>query len=129
MVLVDTSAWIEYLRNTGSRICIRVGELLAGDLATCDVIHMELLAGARDEQHRRDLRRLIARATLGPKQPGDFDRAAALYRQCRRRGETVCVLIDCLIGALAIRADLPVLHCDSDFDALARHTPLRVDTE
>ena len=42
--------------------------------------------------------------------------------------ETVRVLMDCLIGALAIRADLPVLHADADFDALARHTPLRVDT-
>ena len=60
-------------------------------------------------------------------QPGDSDRAAVLYRQCRRRGETVRVLMDCPIGALAVRADLPVLHCDSDFDALARYTPLRVD--
>ena len=64
---------------------------------------------------------------LIPLQPGDFDQAAALYRQCRRRGETVRVLIDCLIGALAIRVDVPVLHCDADFDTLARHTPLRVD--
>ena len=128
MVLVDTSAWVEYLRDTGSPVCIRVGQLLGADLATCDAVRMELLAGARDEQHRRDLRRLIARAALVPMQPGDFDQAAALYRQCRRRGETVRVLIDCLIGALAIRADLAVLHCDSDFDALARHTPLRVDS-
>ena len=128
MILVDTSAWVEYLRDTGSPACIRVGELLGTDLATCDAVRMELLAGARNEQHRRDLRRLIARAALVPMQPGDFDRAAALYRQCRRRGETVRVLMDCLIGALAIRADLPVLHCDADFDALARHTPLRVDT-
>ena len=128
MILVDTSAWVEYLRDTGSPACIRVGELLGADLATCDAVRMELLAGARNEQHRRDLRRLIARAALVPMQPGDFDRAAALYRQCRRRGETVRVLMDCLIGALAIRADLPVLHCDADFDALARHTPLRVDT-
>lgn len=128
MILVDTSAWIEYLRDTGSPACIRVGELLGADLATCDVIRMELLAGARDEQHRRDLRRLVARAALVPMRPGDFDQAAALYRQCRCRGETVRILIDCLIGALAIRADLAVLHCNADFDVLARHTPLRVDT-
>ena len=128
MVLVDTSAWVEYLRDTGSPACIRVGELLGADLATCDAVRMELLAGARDEQHGRDLRRLVARAALVPMHPGDFDQAAALYRHCRRRGETVRVLMDCLIGALAIRADLPVLHADADFDALARHTALRVDT-
>ena len=127
MVLVDTSAWVEFLRDTGSPACIRVWELLGGGLATCDAIRMELLAGARSERHRRDLGRLLARATLVPMQPGDFDRAASLYRQCRGRGETVRVLMDCLIGALAIRAELPVLHCDADFDALARQTPLRVD--
>ena len=127
MTLVDTSAWIEFLRDTGSPACIRVGALLGTELATCDAIRMELLAGARSERHRRDLGRLIARAALVPMQPSDFDQAAALYRQCRRRGETVRVLMDCLIGALAIRSDLPVLHCDGDFDALARHTPLRVE--
>jgi predicted nucleic acid-binding protein len=36
-------------------------------------------------------------------------------------------LIDCLIGAIAIRADVPLLHADADFDLLARHTSLRVD--
>ena len=127
MILVDTSAWVEFLRDTGSPACIRVGELLGAELATCDAIRMELLAGARNEPHLRDLERLIARAAHFPMQPGDFDRAAALYRLCRRRGETVRVLMDCLIGALAIRADLPVLHWGTDFDVLARHTPLRVD--
>ena len=88
---------------------------------------MELLAGARDERHRHNLRRLIARAALVPTQPGDFDQVATTYGLCRSRGETVRVLIVCLIDALAIRADLPVLHNDGDFDTLARHTPLRVE--
>jgi len=50
-----------------------------------------------------------------------------LNRTCRRRGETVRKLIDCLIASVAIRADTPVLHADSDFDALARHMVLRID--
>ncbi len=33
---------------------------------------------------------------------------------------------DCLIAAVAIRNDVPVLHHDTDFDVLARYTPLRV---
>jgi len=39
----------------------------------------------------------------------------------------VTKLIDCLIAAIAIRHDVPVLHADNDFDAIARHTPLKVD--
>jgi predicted nucleic acid-binding protein len=127
LILVDTSAWVEFLRDTGSPACMRVDELLAGGLATCDPIRMEVLAGARNESHLGDLRRLLARAAAPEMLPVDYETAAALSRSCRRGGETVRKLIDCLIGAVAIRVDAPVLHADSDFDVLARHTPLRLD--
>lgn len=127
MILVDTSAWIEFLRDTGSPICARVDELLAEEIATCQPVRMELLAGARDEQHLRSLRGLLARATTLETLPTDYEDAATLYRVCRRRGETVRKLIDCLIAAHAIRARLPLLHADADFDVLARHAGLMVD--
>ena len=125
MILVDTSAWVEFLRNTGSPVCTRVDELLGGEIATCDPIRMEVLAGAQDESHLNDLRRLLARASVIDVVSGDYEDAAALYRTGRRRGETVGKLIDCLIGALATRADVPVLQADGDFDVLARHTSLQ----
>jgi predicted nucleic acid-binding protein len=128
MILIDTSAWIEFLRDTGSPVCTRVDELLEAGSATCHPVRMELLAGARDEQHLHDLRRLLARASLVPTEPVDYEDAAALYRTCRRSGETVRKLIDCLIGAIALRAGVPVLHADTDFDTLARHTGLRIET-
>lgn len=126
MILIDSSAWIEYLRRTGSPVNVRVREMLDAELATCDPVRMEVLAGARDDHHLDGLRRLLARATLLPMEPTDYEAAAALYRSCRRDGETVRKLSDCLIAAVAIRADSPVLHADADFDVLARHTPLRV---
>lgn len=125
MILIDTSAWVEFLRNTGSPVCERVDQLLGGDFATCDPIRMEVLAGARDERHLNDLRRLLARGTLLATVPADYEVAATLYRTCRHRGETVRKLIDCLIAAVAIHAQVPVLHSDSDFETLARHTALR----
>ena len=127
MILIDTSAWIEFLRDTGSPVCNRVDALLAEDVATCDAVRMEVLAGARDERHLHQLRRLLARATVLPTGPVDYDRAAALYRQCRREGETVRKLMDCLISAVAIGAEAAILHRDTDFDVLARHTELRID--
>lgn len=127
MILIDTSAWVEFLRDTDSAVCNRVDTLLDQDVATCHPIRMEVLAGARNEQHLADLRGLLARATIVSTKASDFESAAALYRACRRQGETVRKLIDCLIGAIAIRSSLPVLHADRDFDALARHTPLQVD--
>ena len=127
MILVDTSAWIEFLRDTGSPVCQRVDDLLATEIATCDVVRMEVRAGARDEQHLQQLRRLLARASTLPTEPVDYDAAAALYRTCRQRGHTVRKLIDCLIAAVAIRGNLPVLHRDADFDILAQHTTLQID--
>lgn len=87
---------------------------------------MEVLAGSRDAAHLDGLRRLLARAAMIAIEPRDFDSAASLYIQCRRRGETVRKLIDCLIAAVAIRADVPLLHQDSDFETLARHTGLKL---
>lgn len=124
MILVDTSAWIEFLRDTGSTVCNTVDHLLEADLVICDAISMEVFAGARDEQHLVQLRGLLARATLVSLTPEDYEHAAALYRTCRRNGETVRRLIDCLIAAVAIRSNAPVLHADTDFAVLARHTPL-----
>ncbi len=126
MILVDTSAWVEFLRDTGSPSCVEVDHLLGEDVAISDAIRMEVLAGARNESHLRDLRGLLARATVLPTQPVDYERAAALHRTCRRRGETVRKLIDCLIGAVAARHGTPVLHADADFDVLGRHTEVRV---
>jgi hypothetical protein len=126
VILADTSAWIEFLRDTESPACNLVDELLDGDLATCEVVQMEVLSGARDETHLRGLRQSLARATLLPIHRTDYDDAAALYRRCRRQGSTVRSLLDCLVAAVAIRAGTPVLHGDRDFDALARHTELEI---
>jgi predicted nucleic acid-binding protein len=127
VILVDTSAWIEFLRDTGSPVCERVDALLAADLATCGPVRMEVLAGARDEAHLRALQGLLARATNIDTVPADFDAAASWYRRCRQGGETVRRMVDCLIAAHAIRLEVPLLHADRDFEALVRHTPLRAD--
>jgi predicted nucleic acid-binding protein len=127
MILIDTSAWVEFLRDTGSVVCDRVDSILDDEIATCHPVRMEVLAGAGDERHLQNLRRLLARATLIPTEPSDYEDAAAMYRGCRRQGETVRKLMDCLISATAIRASLSVLQSDRDFEVLARHTALSLD--
>ena len=94
MVLIDTSAWVEYLRDTGSAVCVAVQELLDDESVSCDPVRMEVVAGARDERHRQRLMGLFARTVLIPTESADFDAAAELYRRCRRAGETVRSFID-----------------------------------
>lgn len=124
MTLVDTSAWIEFLRGTGSDTHRAVRRLLEDDgpVHTTDVVVMEVLAGARDNDHHRQLRRLLARCEHLPVQGlASYEAAADLYRSCRQAGETVRALTDCLIGAVALGVGVSVLHNDRDFDVLARH--------
>jgi len=64
VILIDTSGWVEFLRDTDSPVCQRVDELLAEGFVVCEPVRMEVLAGARDERHLNDLRRLLARGTL-----------------------------------------------------------------
>jgi len=88
---------------------------------------MELLAGVRDQEHLEQLRRLLARATLLPTESIDFDAAGTIYRSCRSQGKAVRKLIDCLIAAVAMRANVALLHMDQDFAAIAAATQLRID--
>ena len=126
MPLIDTSAWVEYLRNSDSVTCNEVDRLLNFEPALCDAIRMELLAGARDEQHVAQLEKFLARASVINTESIDYDNAAAIYRACRRLGLTIRTHIDCLIAAIAIRTDTTLLHNDSDFDAIAQVTKLKI---
>jgi predicted nucleic acid-binding protein len=130
MILVDSSAWIELLRGTDHAVHRTLKHHLdAGSpLATTEVVVMELLAGARNDRDRDRLRRrLLALPLLRLRGMPDFESAADLYRRCRRRGETVRKLVDCLIAAVAIRERVTVLHNDCDFEVLTRHTRLRAE--
>lgn len=129
MILVDSSAWIEFLRGTGSPAHLRLRTELQGEteLACTDVVVMEILAGARDEADRDRLRRLLyGLEFLAVDGPADYESAAELYRLCRRGGETPRKLSDCLIAAVAIRTEAELLCEDADFEAIARHAPLQL---
>jgi predicted nucleic acid-binding protein len=129
VILVDSSAWVEFLRATGSPAHLELRAALQDEveLASTDVVVMEILSGARDEADRDRLRRLLyGLEFLAVDGPADYERTAELYRLCRNEGETPRKLTDCLIAAVAIRNDAELLCEDADFLAIARHTPLRL---
>ncbi len=128
-MIVDTSAWVEYLRATGSRAdAVLTGAVRAAQaIGVPDVVRLELLAGAGTDEQVCDLQRLLARCTALPAaSPADHETAAALYRAGRRTGQAVRSLLDCLVAAAALRTDSAVLARDRDFEVLARVSPLRL---
>lgn len=128
MILVDTSAWVDYLRATDTKVARELTSLIEGsaELATTEPIIMELLAGADTPERVDSLERLTnGLPLLGIDAHLDFRQAAAVYQAVRRAGQTVRSLVDCLIAAVALRNDAPVLHKDADFAAIAGCLPLR----
>lgn len=129
MILVDTSAWIEYFRATGSAAALEVRRLLSDEpdeVVTCEPIAMEILAGASDEQTHRKLERLVnGLSSLEVETASDFRSAADIYRAARRTGQTIRSINDCLIAAVALRHQARVAHRDADFDVIEAITGLQ----
>lgn len=129
MILVDTSAWVEEIRRTRSSAHLTLVRLLTSGsaIAVTEPVVMELLAGVRSDRELRAVRaRILSFPILRVGHLTTYERAAAVWRLCRAGGEPVRNTTDCLIAAVAIREDVPVLHADRDFDAIARHTDLRI---
>ncbi|ORV16617.1 type II toxin-antitoxin system VapC family toxin [Mycobacterium celatum] len=128
MILVDTSAWVEYFRATGSSAAVEVRRLLseeADQITMCEPIAMEILSGATDDRAQARLEQLVnGLPSLTVDQAVDFRTAASIYRSARRSGQTVRSINDCLIAAVAIRHGVGIVHRDADFDVIAGIAPL-----
>jgi len=130
VILVDTSAWVEYDRATGSAVDRRVLELIAdeGPAAVTEPVVMEVIAGARDERREADLRRLLLRFELLRFDAAiDFDGAARIYRACRRVGVTPRGMVDCMIAAVARRYEAALLALDVDLVRVADVIGIELD--
>lgn len=122
LVLADTSAWIEFLRGTGSRADRALAAILAtgGRAAVSGVIIQEVLAGCRGDGHATEVESLLRSCVaVEPVCPETYAHGATLYRRCRAQGKSVRGTVDCLIAALALEHDLPVLAQDRDMRTLA----------
>ena len=130
MMLVDSSAWVEYDRATGSPTDELLHQLIAAGgeaIVVTEPVLMEVLAGAADETHRAQLQRLLTSFGWAPIDAvADFEGAATIYRACRNQGVTPRGLIDCVIANVAMRTGHRLLAADRDFTEMARILPLQL---
>ncbi len=129
MIVVDTSVWIDVLNGVESERAVRCGGLIrdGAPVALTDVVLTEVLQGLRTDREAQLVEaRLRAFPVLRLQALEDFALAASLYRAARRQGVTIRRTLDCLIAAVCVRENAPILHADMDFDRLAGCTALRV---
>jgi predicted nucleic acid-binding protein len=125
VVLVDTSVWIEIFRKPSK---VRLEDYLDfDDIVTCLPVIQEVLQGFDSEPAflRASESMLSLPIVESPLGVDVYLHAVDLYRTARRAGFTIRSGVDCVIAACALRHQLDVLHCDRDFDSIARLSPLQ----
>ena len=120
-VLVDTSAWVDFLNGHPSPEGTALAEMVAGEqeLCTCGIIVAEIFQGLRRDDTRREIATLFRQLTFLEASGIDlYFRAAEIYRSLRQKGRTVRSTIDCLIAAVAEENRCHVLARDRDLKGI-----------
>lgn len=97
--------------------------LLAGEIATCGVIDLELLYSARSPKEYGTLSTALSGFPRAPIDDSTIDRAREVQAMLAAKSQHRAVpLADLVIAACAERAALTVLHYDADYDRIAAVT-------
>jgi predicted nucleic acid-binding protein len=128
MVIVDTSAWIEYFRGGVPDVVEKVDRCLDRDLVGIgDLVYCEVMQGIRSSHERGEVSSLLL--SLPRFDMVGFsmaEKSASNYRLLRSKGVTVRKTIDVLIGTFCAEHGLQLVHHDSDFDLMAKHLGLDI---
>jgi predicted nucleic acid-binding protein len=93
------------------------------------IVLQEILSGLPSEKQFRELRaKLLGAFTIVPAAADDHVEAARLRNACTSKGANVSG-IDCLIAASAIAGGHELFAVDADFEAICRHSPLKLFRE
>ena len=125
MELADTSAWWWSARAGGELRRAFDDALIDGQIATCDMVRLELLHGARNVDEFRVTRGELAYLPNCPLAAEHWDRALDVYEALAAQGgkhQRAVKHPDLLIAAAAEAAGLAVLHYDEDFDRISAIT-------
>ena len=126
MVLVDSSVWIDLLRDAETPQTQILRQLLPQrGAALTAVIYQEILQGAATPERFTRLKRYFRTLPfLNPAHPIEtWEAAAELYMRCRQRGYTPRSPHDCLVATIALEHRTPLLHDDRDFELMAQVEP------
>ena len=126
MIIVDTSVWIDFLDGTENLQTLHLSESLESEIPIfyTGLILQEVLQGLRSKKQRTLLQKKFSKLLLIAPSIEDHIKGAEIFAYCRSKGLTIRKSIDCLISALSINYNLPLLDRDKDFSYIAECFPL-----
>ncbi len=128
MILVDSSVWIAHLRGHRTAATDKLeAEARRQPLLIGDLILLEVLQGARNEEHAARIERALRRYSIVQVLGAELAiRAARNYRALRGPGITIRKTAALIIGTFCIENNHVLLHDDRDFAPMEQHLGLMV---
>jgi predicted nucleic acid-binding protein len=128
VILVDGSVWIAHLRGRRTPAVAKLEAAVGREpILVGDLILLEVLQGARDEDHAALIERGLRQFVLTPLLDVDLaPRAARNYRRLRGLGVTIHKTADIVIATFCIERGCALLHEDRDFAPMEEHLGLMV---
>ena len=118
LVLIDTSAWIEYLKKTSHPITKEIeSALILNVAATCQLVLAELLQGARSEKETDLILDLASVVRILNESESTWQETGFLSNKLRKQGKTIS-LIDCYLAVLAKENKAVILTLDKHFSVI-----------
>ena len=126
MYLVDTSVWIHALRPEGDpSIHSRLKPLIvSGETTVAEWIILELMTGLLASERKDTLLHWFAPIARLPFQASWWEDSWEYAARLRKRGVSPTAA-DCLTATVAIKNQVVLLHCDSDFEAMKPSVSLK----
>jgi predicted nucleic acid-binding protein len=128
VILVDSSVWIDFFRNTPTAQAEWLDRNLGVEgIVVGDLILAEVLRGFKEDRGFNEARRLLTQLVQVNLAGQELAiEAARNFRKLRSVGVTVRGTIDVIIATRCLAEGYRLLHSDRDFDAFAVHLGLRV---
>jgi predicted nucleic acid-binding protein len=124
--LADTSAWSWSRRRAYPELRYAFDKALVdGELATCDMVRLELLHSARSPNEFVEIRQELGALPDCPIDKDQWNRALWVYERLSARGGASQRSVkhpDLVIAAAADAVDVTFLHYDEDYDRIAAIT-------
>ena len=126
--IIDSSVWIDYFNDVINFKTDTATELIKrNEVFILPVILQEVLQGIKEDKLFNSIREtLVPLEFISYHQIEMSVAAASLYRNLRAKGITIRKPNDCLIAAICIENNIPLLHSDKDFDNIAKQASLKI---
>jgi predicted nucleic acid-binding protein len=127
MILVDTTVWIDFFSGRHTKQVDRLVNIIEQkeELCLCGIILTEILQGVRNMREYKEVNTLFSSLFFLDMKQETFVLAAKIYSSLRLRGITIRKTLDCMIAAVAIEHQVPLLHHDRDFEPIEKYCGLK----